>query len=157
MKNSGDCDGPLGLENGNITDGQLSASSEWDWNHGARCGRLNVQKQGGLRGAWSSRRNDGNQWLQVDLFDEDAQVTGIATQGRADWNQWVTKYRLQYAVDGVNFQYYKEQGQSAIKVGTYTLFNTRGCFASRVVFSEPNYIYKTISITTHKSEPFGVH
>ena len=156
MKNSGDCDGPLGLENGNITDGQLSASSEWDWNHGARRGRLNVQKQGGLRGAWSSRRNDGNQWLQVDLLDEDAQVTGIATQGRADWNQWVTKYRLQYAVDGVNFQYYKEQGQSAIKVGAYTLFNTRGCFASRVVFSEPNYIFNQ-SIKTHEGEPFRVH
>lgn len=114
-QDEGDCDGPLGLENGDITDGQLSASSEWNWYHGARRGRLNVQKQGGLRGAWSSRRNDGNQWLQIDLFDENAQVTGIATQGRADWNQWVTKYRLQYAVDGVNFQYYKEQGQSAIK------------------------------------------
>lgn len=114
-QDEGDCDGPLGLESGQITDGQLTASSEWDWNHGARRGRLNIQQQGVLRGAWSSRRNDGNQWLQIDLFDETSQVTGVATQGRADWNQWVTKYRLQYSVDGVTFQFYKEQGQSANK------------------------------------------
>lgn len=114
-QDEGTCGGPLGLESGQITDGQLTASSQWDWNHGARRGRLDIQKQGALRGAWSSRRNDGNQWLQIDLFDETSQVTGVATQGRFDWNQWVTKYRLQYSVDGVTFQFYKEQGQSANK------------------------------------------
>jgi len=44
-------------------------------------------------------------------------VTRVATQGRYSvYNQWVTKYKLQYSDDGVNFQYYKEQGQTTDKV-----------------------------------------
>ena len=116
IENPGECKEPLGLERGNVTDGQLSASSEWDGNHSPRRARLNIQKEGSQRGAWSSRRRDGNQWLQIDLFDETAKVTGVATQGRADYNQWVTKFRLQYSKDGKNFQFYKRKGQSAIEV-----------------------------------------
>ena len=99
-----------------ISDKQLSASSEWDANHGAKRGRLNIKRNGRLIGSWSARRNDANQWLQIDLGSLVTKVRGIATQGRASWNQWVTKYRLQYSNDGVNFQDYKEQGQTANKV-----------------------------------------
>ena len=35
-------------------------------------------------------------------------VTAIATQGRSDHDQWVTKYRITYGDDGVRFQYYRE-------------------------------------------------
>jgi len=47
-------------------------------------------------------------------------VTRVATQGRnAAYSQWVTKYKLQYSDDGVNFQYYQENG--AINV-SYAFF-----------------------------------
>ena len=125
-----ECRGALGMESGAITDGQLSASSEWDGNHGAYRGRLNIKRNGRLQGAWSARRNDANQWLQIDLFDENAKVTGVATQGRENHNQWVTKYKLQYSNDGVNFQDYKEQGQSAYKVNRVFMCNFKNHFFS---------------------------
>ena len=106
------------MQNGEIPDGQLSASSEWDANHAARQGRLNFQAVPGKAGSWSAKRNDVNQWLQVDLGAQynKIKVTGVATQGRNGYSQWVNKYTLQYSNDGVNFQDYKEQGQSTIKV-----------------------------------------
>ncbi|CAH3189056.1 unnamed protein product, partial [Porites lobata] len=63
-------------------------------------------------GAWCAITNDIYQWLQVDLRKYTT-VTRIATQGRSDWNQWVTKYRLQYSEDGVNFNFYKALGQDS--------------------------------------------
>ena len=35
-------------------------------------------------------------------------ATGIATQGRQDANQWVTKYIVSYSPDTTNFRYYSE-------------------------------------------------
>ena len=104
------------MENGAIPNGQLSASSEWDANHAASQGRLNFKAVPGKAGSWSAKTNDDNQWLQVDLGTQDNKVTRVATQGRNGHSQWVTKYALQYSEDGVNFQYYTEQGQSAFKV-----------------------------------------
>ena len=106
---------PLGMENGAISDAQISASSQWDDNHGPHRARLNRRRFGNKRGAWSSLNNDIYQWLQVDLATYTT-VTRIATQGRSDLNQWVTKYRLQNSEDGVNFHFYKALGQDSPKV-----------------------------------------
>ena len=109
------CNAPLGMENGWISDAQISASSEWDNNHGADRARLNGRRIDLKRGAWSSRYNILGQWLQVDL-EKYTTVTGLATQGRSDEDQWVTKYRLQYSNDGVNFHWYREQTVGSVKV-----------------------------------------
>ena len=66
-------------------------------------------------------QKDADQWLQIDLFslgNKYTRITGVATQGRRNerYQQWVSKYKLQYSNDGVNFRYYKEQGQTADKV-----------------------------------------
>jgi len=37
-------------------------------------------------------------------------VTGIATQGRSDYDQWVTRYRLLFRDDGLRLQDYRENG-----------------------------------------------
>lgn len=105
------------MENGAIVDGQIRASSQWDGNHAARQGRLQFTVNGRKQGAWSSRRNDQNQWLQI-LVGSHYKVTGVATQGRNSdrYPQWVTKYQLQFSNDGDNFQNYKEQGEAAAKV-----------------------------------------
>ena len=97
------------MENGEILDGQITASSEWDANHGPANGRVNF-KAGGVRtGAWSSLPNDLNQWLQVD-FELQATVTEIMTQGRSDADQWVKSYAVTYSNGGVFFDAYQENG-----------------------------------------------
>ena len=105
------------MENGLISDGQLSASSQWNANVAANKGRLNTYLGWN---SWSSLTNDANQWLQIDVLGlaTYTKVTRVATQGRGSphYAQWVTKYKLQYSDDGVNFQYYKEQGQTREKV-----------------------------------------
>ena len=108
------------MENGAISDAQISASSQWDNNHGPDRARLNRRRFGNMRGAWSSLNNDIYQWLQVDL-GKYTTVTRIATQGRSDFNQWVSKYRLQYSEDGVNFHLYKSLGQDSAKVRPVSL------------------------------------
>ena len=43
-------------------------------------------------------------------------VTGIATQGRQDADQWVTAYRIYYSSDGVYFSSVKYWWNSYVKV-----------------------------------------
>ena len=102
------------MESGKITDSQISASSKYDDYGSARMGRLHNQEGSG---AWTAATNNANQWLQVDLGSYYTRVTRIATQGRyGEWIQWVTEYKLQHSDDGVNFQYYREQGETTDKV-----------------------------------------
>ena len=103
------------MDSGAITDAQITASSQWDGNTRARQGRLHYKKLSGTSGSWSSRANDLNQWFQVD-FGQYTTVTGIATQGRQRYNQYVTAYKLQYSDDGVTFQFYKASPLEAEKV-----------------------------------------
>ncbi|XP_022796963.1 uncharacterized protein LOC111335346 [Stylophora pistillata] len=111
---SASCSTPMGMENGQIRDTQITASSEFLRNHAAVQGRLNFKAGGGKTGSWSANINNGYQWLQVDLGRYKV-VTGIATQGRNAVPQWVTLYELQYSEDEVTFVYYKEPGQSSPK------------------------------------------
>ena len=111
-----ECQDPLGMESGVISDGQISASSEWNADHAAIQGRLNFKNTGIKSGGWSSQTRDTKQWLQVDLGNYYTTVSRIASQGRHSFDQWVTKYQLQYGNNGVNFQYYRDQGQTANKV-----------------------------------------
>lgn len=100
-----ECLQPLGMENKYIPDSQITASSEWNRNHGPSNGRLNFQAGRGRTGAWSAKTNDVNQWLQVDLGQK-IRMTGIRTQGRSDFDQWVTSFTVSYSNDGVNFTPY---------------------------------------------------
>ncbi|PFX33161.1 Coagulation factor V [Stylophora pistillata] len=111
------CSTPLGMESGAIKDSQITASTQWGDNHATSRARLNLKFTGVKRGAWSSRVLDLKQWLQVDLGSYTT-VTGVATQGRNGYRpgQWVTKYRLQYSNDGVNFHFYKEKDDNSFKL-----------------------------------------
>ena len=104
------------MKSGVISDGQITASSQFDANHAPFQGRLGFRKIPWKAGSWSAARNDFNQWLQVDLGIQYFKVRRVATQGRNDAAQWVTKYKLQYGNDVVSIQYYREQGQVVNKV-----------------------------------------
>ena len=99
------------MRTGAISDAQITASSIWDSNHEAFQGRLNFQAIPRQSGSWSARRNDLRQWLEVFLGGPLFTVTGIATQGRSDYDQWVTMYKLMYSDAGLRFQFYRESGR----------------------------------------------
>ena len=112
------------MEDGTITDAQMTASSRIDGNHSAVQARLNFQADGSKAGAWSALTNDRNQWLQVDLRSY-THITRVATQGRNGYNEWVTKYKLQYSNDEGNFQLYKQYGESVAKVCQLQLISSQ--------------------------------
>ncbi|XP_030847153.1 lactadherin-like [Strongylocentrotus purpuratus] len=93
---------PLGLESGAIPDSSLTASSEYNANHGTRRGRLNIAKVGALFGGWTSKTNDLNQWFQVDLLDTYI-IVGVATQGRKDQFQWVSSFKIACSMNSITF------------------------------------------------------
>lgn len=104
----------LGMENREISDSQISASTEYSDTYAASYGRLNVKH----KWAWSSLTNDVDQWLQIDLRNEHTRVMRVATQGNIPYfdDEYVTSYKLQYSNDEKYFYYYREQGQSTDKV-----------------------------------------
>ena len=105
------------MENGAITDAQISASSVWSSTHAASQGRLNYQANSSHSGSWSARTNDANQWLQVDLMSPHVTVTRVATQGRnGRYRQWVETYKLQYSNTATTFRYYREPENTQDKV-----------------------------------------
>ena len=114
-----ECHDALGVESGAISDGQMSASSQRNENHAASRGRLFAKAGSGKSGSWSAKYNDVSQWLQVDLGNSHTKVTTLATQGRNNYPQWVTKYKVQYSGDGDNFQHFMEEQPSKIRVRWY--------------------------------------
>ena len=110
------------MESRAITDEQITASSEHNSEvnavHSAKHGRLHFQEiTNRAAGAWVANANDDNPWLQIDLIGQYI-VTRVATQGRnsSRFQQWVTRYKLQYGDDEDYLQNYTQQGQAADKV-----------------------------------------
>ena len=61
------------------------------------------------------------QYLQIDMGILHL-VTATATQGRYDYNQWVTQFKIHYSVDGSEFwRPYKEE--NIVKVINSLLMN----------------------------------
>ncbi|EDO48077.1 predicted protein, partial [Nematostella vectensis] len=90
---------PLGMEDKRIRPGQLSANNFYNHHLSPWNSRLNS------RYSWSAKASDHNQWLQIQ-FDQ-TKVTGVATQGRQDAHQWVTRYNLLHSTDGTTFTTYR--------------------------------------------------
>ena len=106
------------MENGAISDKQITASSQYTADHAAHQGRLHFQETKAKSGGWVAAIGDANQWLQIDLRTSYTKVTRVATQGCNGVNHidWVTNYMLQYGNDGINFHYYREKGKTVHKV-----------------------------------------
>ena len=64
------------------------------------------------KGAWApSWKTDA--WIQVE-FKNMTNITGIATQGRPDYDYWVKSYSVFHSFDGQHFQPYDGQVENCI-------------------------------------------
>ena len=95
------------MENGEILDAQITASSKWANGYGADNARLNLQRPEHSH-AWVPSAASGS-WLQVD-FELQATISEVLTQGRGDFPQWVESYNLSYSSNGVDFHPYRQNG-----------------------------------------------
>ncbi|XP_041467292.1 uncharacterized protein LOC121417622 [Lytechinus variegatus] len=92
---------PLGLENGDVIDTQITASSE-DQTYKTATARLHGPQ------CWQPLIHDKLQWLQVDLLDAHL-LTGLSMQGRVDEDYYVTAFSLKYSLMGTIWTVYKDE------------------------------------------------
>ena len=102
---------PLGMENREIPNGAVKASSSWGSGAMPWQARLNNIKTSGNVGAWCTLQNAIGQYLQIDLGKERV-VNKIATQGRPStvYINWVTSYKLLFSSDEANWNEYQNNG-----------------------------------------------
>ena len=100
----------MGLGNYSIPDSSIQASSHKDVTLEPSNGRLHSSSGGG---SWSAAVNDEHQWFQVD-FGNWTQVTGISTQGRLGYAEWVKTYRVSYSYNGLLYADYKEGPETKV-------------------------------------------
>ena len=106
------CKAAMGMENKQIRNEMITASSYRDSNSSPEKARLNTP------GFWMPSADSKLEYLQIDFLQQ-AFLTGITTQGRADAPSYVTSYKVQFSTDGLNWNTYRENG--AEKVGTLSL------------------------------------
>ena len=108
------CHLPMGMQSGKIRNQQLTASSSLGKYFGPYLARLHrTSVKGGYRTAWSAGVSNIYQWIRVD-FGKPAKIVRVSTQGRANYDQWMTSFWLSYSLDFLHYVYYKYQ--SKIKV-----------------------------------------
>lgn len=99
------CVTPLGLENGQIPDSAMVASSQYNQYYGPERARLRKLTQGSYVAGWSPKSSNQGEWIQFDL-GKNTKVTRMAIQGRENANWWTTSYSLSYRVDGGSYEIY---------------------------------------------------
>ncbi|XP_027672789.2 coagulation factor V [Falco cherrug] len=111
------CSLPLGMENGEIKNTQITASSvktSWFNTWDASLARLN---QKGKVNAWRAKLNNKEQWLQIDLLTV-KKITAIATQGvkSISAENFVKTYVILYSDQGSEWRSYMDGSSSVAKV-----------------------------------------
>ena len=101
----------LGMEDGQIPNDKVTASSEQSANTPAKNGRLNYTSGS----SWCAGTSDTNPYLQIDLQTLHI-ICAVSTQGNSKADQWVKDYKLQLSTDGTCWRDYKEGGK--VKVWT---------------------------------------
>uniref|UniRef100_A0A2I3G552 Milk fat globule EGF and factor V/VIII domain containing n=1 Tax=Nomascus leucogenys TaxID=61853 RepID=A0A2I3G552_NOMLE len=103
-----ECVEPLGMENGNIANSQITASSVrvtfLSLQHWApELARLN---RAGMVNAWTPSSNDENPWIQVNLLRR-MWVTGVVTQGasRLASPEYLKAFKVAYSLNGHEFDF----------------------------------------------------
>ena len=100
------------MEDGRIANYQVTASSAWRNYTRAYFGRLNGEPiRGTSNGVWTPSTHNDRQWIEVN-FGIPRLLTGVMTQGRPGDNHWVTRYKVQYSNDSINWQYVVDSQQN---------------------------------------------
>ncbi|KAK3550975.1 hypothetical protein QTP70_011460 [Hemibagrus guttatus] len=103
----GTCSSPLGLEDGRVHYGQLTASS-YRQNNPADTGRLNIVPNVlVMEPGWSPLPGDPQPYFQVDFLDP-TWISGIITQGSERMWGYLSKYRLAFALSENHFMNFTE-------------------------------------------------
>ena len=107
---------PLGMENNEIPNGEVTASSYYGPGYEPWQARLNNIQKSGSTGSWSAYQNAIGQYLQIDLGKKRV-VNKIATQGSPStvYFQWVTSYKL-FSSDGAKWKEYQNNGVVKVNV-----------------------------------------
>ncbi|KAM4528248.1 uncharacterized protein PAE49_000185 [Odontesthes bonariensis] len=93
----------LGVEDRNISDFQLSASSSIG-SFTPRNARLNGNS------CWMPSGSPTSSWIQVNLI-QTKKVTGIVIQGCPQNDHWITKFKIQHSMDGLTWTDYTADGE----------------------------------------------
>ncbi|XP_031564686.1 coagulation factor V-like [Actinia tenebrosa] len=117
VKTEPPCTSALGMENYQIKNHQITASSAKSIWTSPSAARLNNRLKMSSFGSWCASATDSSQYLQVD-FKTHQTIVAIATQGMAfpDGN-WVTSYTLSYSCNGTTWFVYGENGKRKTFVG----------------------------------------
>ncbi|KAK3756015.1 hypothetical protein QZH41_010020, partial [Actinostola sp. cb2023] len=111
--------GPLGMEDGFISDDSITASSYHDYTLVPWHGRLNTHLVGN-GGGWASINKATGEYLQIDLRST-YNISKVATQGRSgkisSVHQWMTEYSLQYSDEGEKWTDYGVSGSTQVFPG----------------------------------------
>ena len=95
---------PIGMESFQISNVQLSASSEMNMSYSATHARLNLNFDGG---AWVPAKSDPTEYLQIDLTWITI-LSGIMTQGHPENSHRLLSYTLQYGISSEDFTMYNK-------------------------------------------------
>ncbi|XP_015747560.1 PREDICTED: lactadherin-like [Acropora digitifera] len=127
---------PLGMENKEIPNRAVTASSTWKSHAGCEPwqARLNNAQGPGTSGSWCALQNNIGEYLQIDLGKERV-VNKIATQGRPStvYFQWVTSYKLLFSSDGANWNEYQNVFTANSDRGTIVSHKLSARISSRYV------------------------
>ena len=97
------------MESNGISDTQITSSSDLSDKSTAIYARLNqVGEKNGTEGAWISATNDKNQWVEVNLYRQMV-VTGVNMQGNPSSDKWVTKYKVEFSLDHVMWEFVPDE------------------------------------------------
>eukprot|EP00057_Strongylocentrotus_purpuratus_P017244 XP_011671718.1 PREDICTED: EGF-like repeat and discoidin I-like domain-containing protein 3 [Strongylocentrotus purpuratus] len=100
---------PLGLESGALPDSALSETSCHSASECSRFGRLNSET------AWLPDSSDQIPWMQVQ-FESSYIITAITTQGRNDYDEWVTSYTFVSSFDDTAWTVYLNVYSGSVEI-----------------------------------------
>ena len=107
-------EGPLGIEDGSITNNQITASSYWQGEnvYPGWKGRLN-----NADGCWSEADGDSTPWIQV-AFTSDVIITAIQTQGAESNNfeTWAKELQIQTGYSEANLSYIMHGANPKVRI-----------------------------------------
>ncbi|XP_072016894.1 uncharacterized protein [Amphiura filiformis] len=92
------CLDQLGMEDERIQDGQITVSSYINPDHSPYHARLGNALQ------WCAFNLNIYQWIQVELIAV-MWIRGVMIQGRDGYDQWVTKFKVLYGFDALEWMY----------------------------------------------------